>query len=197
MLGIGLSRGGLQVVLCKMARARWGGPGKSSLHRGESSNNRSRTVGQTWPIPTLHPSSPHCPAAPSPTIAHNVQPSRRPGSSTVSLPFVSPPLLPCPDRTARASVRPQLLQIAPPPGTCGAGLGPAQAGPPSRLQISAKHVQALGGLQSSQSLGNHSCTSSRSWAPSSRYAAALSAVGLARHPTSRPVHPFGCATHPS
>lgn len=40
--------------------------------------------------------------------------------------------------------------------------------------------------QSSQSLGYHSCTSCRSWAPSSRYAAALSAVGHARHwPTSR------------
>ena len=32
--GDALSRGGLQAALCKMARAGWGGHGKSSLHRG-------------------------------------------------------------------------------------------------------------------------------------------------------------------
>lgn len=32
--GDALGRGGLQVVLCKMARAGWGGHSRSSLHRG-------------------------------------------------------------------------------------------------------------------------------------------------------------------
>lgn len=54
------------------------------------------------------------------------------------------------------------------------------------LDGTTRHSAGTGSLRSSQSLGYHCCSSCRGWAPSSRYAAALSAVGHARHwPTSR------------
>lgn len=200
---LGMRWAGVDFRWCsaRWARAGWGGRGRAGQGRhcieDESSNNSSRIVGQTQPTPfPLCIPRHHLPAA---------QPNNCP--SLVPTPWIvyrcrhfSHPPLPCPDRTAMASVRSQLLWLV-------QASGPAQMGPPiqdSAAQSSynrqysrtgqywcwiTQHAAGAAGtrnLQCLQSLGYHSCTSCCSWAPSSRYAAALSAVGHARHwPTSR------------
>lgn len=54
--GDALSRGGLQVVLCKTARAGWGGHGTSSLHRGRIAQQRESNCRSDM----THSHSAHC-----------------------------------------------------------------------------------------------------------------------------------------
>lgn len=168
----------------------WGGPWQSRhCIEDESSNNRSRIVGQAWPIPTLHPSSPpqvhlRCPQ-PSPTIVPVVptawivycfrisHPFARPSSDSLGLVRVTASF-------ASVGARPS-SKLVRPPDFSGTEFTQATKIPASAGRHSAG-TRSL--LQPSQSLGYHCCTSCRSWAPSSRYAgcaAALSAVGHARH----------------
>lgn len=84
--GDALSRGCFQVVALQdggivwIARAGWGGHVSRHCIEDESSNNKSRIVGQTWLIPTLLHPSPL--AQPSPTIPQPTMSSSRPAVPT-------------------------------------------------------------------------------------------------------------------
>lgn len=105
--------------------ARWpgqGGAGTASRHciEDESSNNASRIVGQTWPIPTLHPSSPPARTQPSPTIVPVVPTPWIVYRSGISQPLCKalPPdsygLRPITASLASAAVRPCSNRVRPP-----------------------------------------------------------------------------------